>query len=683
MSKKYLTKSRFKLALECPTKLRFTLDSERYANQKADNPFLLALAEGGFQVGEWAKLHFPEGKDCVANDNELALAQTLAWLKSGESVIFEAAIKSGYKYVRVDILEITDTEIRVIEVKSKSLAGGGIEQFRLKNGGVNKDWKPYIEDVAFQVHVVREHFESQGINLPVKGYLMCPDKRKTCTTDGMHEHFVLRRDERNCAYCQVKPEVTLDDLGESMMIKVDVSTCIEAVTSDITSYMREGWECATFEGAIEWLERLMKMYDKGFDIPFLPVGIQCSKCSFTTSREIETQGKVSGRRACFTHALDWSQVEFDRPKVWDVWNLRGNEKRIAEGRWFMDQLTDEDFNDDVVHPDELSGHEKLRNAQRQWIQVSAAKGDFTGTFLDLEGLRTKISKFEWPLHFIDFETTAPAIPFYKGYSSYQGVSFQFSHHVMHKGGRLEHKGQYLGPGLGTDPTYAFVDALYEELRHDEGSVFMYSHHENTYLNYAHSLLETSSPFGVRKTNDLLSFLKSLTYGAGINKNKWAPSERVMIDMAKLVRAHFWHPDMAGSNSIKQVLPAVLNASAELQEKYEKPTYGTSAMPSCNRSEGFAWVVRNPDGRVEDPYKRLPKIGRGKLGDELNEIERLYSEDTVGNGGAAMTAWSYMQFAAMSEEERQELKEALLHYCELDTLAMAFIMEYFLLEIKKL
>lgn len=139
MSEKYLTKSRFKLALECPTKLRFALDSDRYANQKADNSFLLALAEGGFQVGEWAKLHFPEGKDCVAKDNELALEQTLAWLESGESVIFEAAIKSGYKYVRVDILEITDTEIRVIEVKSKSLVGESIEQFLIKKGGVNKD----------------------------------------------------------------------------------------------------------------------------------------------------------------------------------------------------------------------------------------------------------------------------------------------------------------------------------------------------------------------------------------------------------------------------------------------------------------------------------------------------------------------------------------------------------------
>ena len=259
------------------------------------------------------------------------------------------------------------------------------------------------------------------------------------------------------------------------------------------------------------------------------------------------------------------------------------------------------------------------------------------------------------------------------------MSFQFSHHVLHKDGRLEHKGQFLGSGLGTDPTYDFVEALFEELRHDEGSVFMYSKHENTYLNFAHSLLEFSSPFEAEKTNELLSFLRSLTWGAGANGGRWTADTRVMVDMCELVKAHFWHPDMAGSNSIKQVLPAVLNASAELQEKYEKPIYGTSVMPSLNRADGVAWVVRTADGRVEDPYKRLPKIGPVELGGELHEIERLYAEDSVGNGGAARTAWSYMQVAEMSEEERDELKEALLHYCELDTLAMAFIMEYFLIE----
>ena len=45
----------------------------------------------------------------------------------------------------------------------------------------------------------------------------------------------------------------------------------------------------------------------------------------------------------------------------------------------------------------------------------------------------------------------------------------------------------------------------------------------------------------------------------------------------------------------------------------------------------------------------------------------------------MTAWSYMQFAEMTDAERQMLMEALKKYCELDTMAMVLIMEYFLHE----
>ena len=46
---KVLSKSRFKLGLECPNKLFFT-GKEEYANQKSENPFLKALASGGFQL---------------------------------------------------------------------------------------------------------------------------------------------------------------------------------------------------------------------------------------------------------------------------------------------------------------------------------------------------------------------------------------------------------------------------------------------------------------------------------------------------------------------------------------------------------------------------------------------------------------------------------------------------------
>ena len=48
MKNRYLTKTRFKLALECPTKIYYDGKHE-YGNQKTEDQFLLALADGGFQ----------------------------------------------------------------------------------------------------------------------------------------------------------------------------------------------------------------------------------------------------------------------------------------------------------------------------------------------------------------------------------------------------------------------------------------------------------------------------------------------------------------------------------------------------------------------------------------------------------------------------------------------------------
>jgi hypothetical protein len=62
----YLTKSRFKLALSCPTKLYYGTKGNNYHDAKADDPFMMALAEGGYQVGELAK--FLISDDPVAED---------------------------------------------------------------------------------------------------------------------------------------------------------------------------------------------------------------------------------------------------------------------------------------------------------------------------------------------------------------------------------------------------------------------------------------------------------------------------------------------------------------------------------------------------------------------------------------------------------------------------------------
>ena len=58
-----LTKSRFKLGLECPNKLFYIGKPEEYVNNKVDDPFMAALAQGGFQVEALARMQYPDGND--------------------------------------------------------------------------------------------------------------------------------------------------------------------------------------------------------------------------------------------------------------------------------------------------------------------------------------------------------------------------------------------------------------------------------------------------------------------------------------------------------------------------------------------------------------------------------------------------------------------------------------------
>jgi hypothetical protein len=108
---RYLTKSRFKEAMECMTKLYYTKKKDEYADTQLDNPFLEALAKGGFQVGELAKYYFsdnPVADDITINtlNHEEALAETQRRLAMpGKVVIAEAAFKFQNLFIRADIAE--------------------------------------------------------------------------------------------------------------------------------------------------------------------------------------------------------------------------------------------------------------------------------------------------------------------------------------------------------------------------------------------------------------------------------------------------------------------------------------------------------------------------------------------------------------------------------------------------
>jgi hypothetical protein len=150
----------------------------------------------------------------------------------------------------------------------------------------------------------------------------------------------------------------------------------------------------------------------------------------------------------------------------------------------------------------------------------------------------------------------------------------------------------------------------------------------------------------------------------------------MIDLCDLVKKYYYNPLTGGSNSIKKVLPAALASSPFLQDKYGKPIYGAKGgIPSLNFTD-WTWLTVE-DGKVSDPYKRLPGLFDGYDEGDLN---LLYGDDRLADGGAAMTAYAMMQFTDMSDKEREAIMAGLLKYCELDTLAMVMLIEHFMYDL---
>ena len=170
---------------------------------------------------------------------------------------------------------------------------------------------------------------------------------------------------------------------------------------------------------------------------------------------------------------------------------------------------------------------------------------------------------------------------------------------------------------------------------------------------------------------LRQFIRSVTTSTKDSTEQW-DGARTMIDLREMVLRYYYDPVTNGSNSIKAVLPAILNNSDFLKKHYAQPIYGgKNGIPSLNFKD-MVWI-KLKDGKVIDPYKQLPKMFED-ISDR--DFERISSNenDELNNGGAAMTAYAHLQYEEMSETERQSINAALLRYCELDTLAMVMIYE---------
>ncbi len=654
-----LTKSRFKLGIECPNKLFYTNKKEEYANTKSNNPFLEALASGGFQVEELARLHYPNGiliedsTDPANFDYFEKVAQTNSLLQQENVVIFEAAFMFENLFIRVDILEKKGNQIKLIEVKAKSFnSSNGLSEFANDKLKIDSKWKAYLFDVAFQQYVIKKSFP----DYQVTPYLMLADKDKSTSVDGLNQMFRITKNSGNrTGIVKIKEQIdSLNIENDSVLTKIDVSLLVDRISSGEERIIEE----YDFEDAIQLFAKAYeedRFFD--YDLKFNA----CKKCEF--KKDEKKPNLKSGFEACFQKKLNWTEDDFNEPNAFEIWDFRRWKNLTENNKLKLIDIEDAEFGDVKKIPGVIT------RVERQLIQKHKSLEEDVKPYLLKESLKAEIDTWNFPLNFIDFEASTVALPFCAGQKPYEKVVFQFSRHIYHEDGSIEHANEYINVEAGVFPNFEFVRALQKALNQNEGTVFQYSPYENSTLNQIKVQLEASNE---ADKETLITFIKTLTTppkDKDYKGEKWNPL-RGMIDLCEVIKAYYYNPHTKGSNSIKQMLPAIFKTSNLIRQQYSKPI-GEINFSSKNFGPQHVWLTFDEQGEVIDPYKIL-----GKPFEEWNEdFDRMTDIDEINNGGAALTAYGLTQYTNMSDEERNKLKASLLKYCELDTIAMVMIYEH--------
>lgn len=639
---RYLTKSLFVKACQCPRKLAYAFSLNH--RERETSGFFQNLAENGMKIGIYSRLLFPMGHEIgkasinsIENDKVPSIddlvQETYDLLNAyddstiGTVTLFEAAICSAPYYIRADILHkrgLNHLELMEVKAKSWDSSKGNVEeQMMTKNGkSIRAEFLPYLQDVAFQKMVVQLAFPGTR----VEASLILPDKallnNKMLNLNGMLQ--VVKNGKTHIKLDETNRQLILD-ADEILVTVLNVDTMVDKLLEDELVFPGSPKRQSFQDVVAEWGKHVTQNTLMEASTP-APIGSQCSDCEYRTS-----DSELSGFQQC------WQEITGLGPKdqtklVTDLhYGGKIIEKSINEGKYLMSDLKPNDLglSDDGL--DKKKPNPGLSRKERQWYQVS----DTQEVVLDKDFLEEAMIEWRYPYHFVDFETIMPALPFMINKSPYSPLAFQFSHHIMYRDGTVEHASEFLFTQPGECPNRHFLEAFSQCVGESNGTVFRWGAHENTFLS---TLLLSESSASYPLVEDLC-----------VGRN------RAMVDLMQIMVKGLYVPGSDASSSIKKLLLPTMQHSFKLKEIYSQPSYTGK---NFNNMQWWVPASAEEGDKPCDPYGLLSKFDPAGA--------------TVTQGGDAITAFEKLQREDTDQCVRTSIESSLRRYCELDTLAMVMM-----------
>lgn len=618
-NKEYFTKHLFGAGVECPTKLYYY--SEGYSQNKESIPFIRHAVFNKRLLKALARSIYPEGSFIEADTIPTAAGQTHKKMQQGNTVMFNAIFEHQQMMARLPIVAKEGRELTIFHVQTKAFDS---RRHRLTDnkGEIYDKWRKYLLDFAYQLYIVRQNWPDHNI----RALLVLPEKTGYSHTDNLP--FLLKAKED-------KQSAPVSSSNQELLVKLDVSDLVTMIWED-NAFAEMHLPRPTFEDSLHYLRDLY--CDGRREEP--EIGLKCKNCEFRIEEKQIEQGIESGFNECWK-----TELEVENPSARHVFNLIGPgvNQWIDEGVFDQREVPlDKTFDPDAI----ARGEGRISHKMRQSLQIHKARGKDIPEEIIRPELYRELERWQYPLHFIDFEAGNYAIPTRENRTPYDLLIFQFSCHTLHKDGHWNHH-QWVDDLRSGYPNYELVRQLMVIPGIEEGTIVQYSNFErNALKTIRRELMEEYDQ--VPDAGNLIKWIEVLIE----RKDSTSSKPPYVADLSRQVKNFYYNCEMENSLSIKDVLRSVMSHSDYLKAAYSVPY-------SSRNFEDIIWWQPDGEGGARNPYTILMETG----------------DSPIRRGTEAMVIYGKLITRDIGPEELQAYQKALLKYCELDTLAMMMIYQH--------
>ena len=322
---------------------------------------------------------------------------------------------------------------------------------------------------------------------------------------------------------KVKPE-HLDDVGLQVWIMANAGLPIEKISVMHLNNLCKYPDLSTLFTEEDVTERLREGYPR--------ISVKLNEI-FKAARE-EREPEIAWGEHCY-HPRECQFISTCReaakvpsPSVFDLPNFfRQRWDYYRKGQVTLDQLPVEQLDDEF----------------KRYIEAHKSGK----RFVNVEGVKSALAVWKFPLIFLDFETINPAIPRFEGTSPFQQVPFQLSVHILNDLDSEPEHYEFLHKD-NSDPRLGVLRALKDYCK-GEGSVVAY------YSKFESGCLSDLAEFSPQDS----AFIQSL--------------RSRLVDPLPIIKENIYDAKFADSFSIKSVGPAILGNKFS----YEKMIVGDGGM----------------------------------------------------------------------------------------------------------